>query len=367
MLIILLVGVILSKTNKILLPFFFSDGLREKEKKELFLMVKQVSTMKDNTYHLQRHIWNDVSEDWPFYTEEERQLFRRRKPQNLTPPGSDGSTGSVASGHSSSSSHPASPQPTLKRPASSSYLTGPSGDASPISDHHSSGAYAPNAKRKRVSNYIRPNGLSPMSNSRSPNPSMLNGSGGGHLGTQFEVAGSPSRGSVSSASNHVMHLAAESGESKTNAWLNKTASNQESTTSVMPPSAAASMMMAAPGDSNASSSSSSRNRFSRADFLTNFVRITDSEQRRIYKQEFNKDYKQYMSLHGKLDRVSQRFARLQNQLSHTPETSPEYQVRTLAEIIWFDAFIMKTYSVFIMKTPSVFYCVFIMKTSSSDN
>ena len=333
MLIILLVGVILSQTNKILLPFFFSDGLREKEKKELFLMVKQVSTMKDNTYHLQRHIWNDVSEDWPFYTEEERQLFRRRKPQNLTPPGSDGSTGSVASGHSSSSSHPASPQPTLKRPASSSYLTGPSGDASPISDHHSSGAYAPNAKRKRVSNYIRPNGLSPMSNSRSPNPSMLNGSGGGHLGTQFEVAGSPSRGSVSSASNHVMHLAAESGESKTNAWLNKTASNQESTTSVMPPSAAASMMMAAPGDSNASSSSSSRNRFSRADFLTNFVRITDSEQRRIYKQEFNKDYKQYMSLHGKLDRVSQRFARLQNQLSHTPETSPEYQVRTLSSLL----------------------------------
>ena len=80
--------------------------------------------MKDNTYHLKRDIWNDVSEDWPFYTEEERQAFRRRKPQNLTPPGSDGSTASMASGHSSSSSHPASPQPTLKRPSasSSSYL-----------------------------------------------------------------------------------------------------------------------------------------------------------------------------------------------------------------------------------------------------
>ena len=87
--------------------------------------------MKDNTYQLQRHIWNDVSEDWPFYTDEERQAFRRRKPQNLTPPGSDGSTGSAASGHSSSSSHPASPQPSLKR--SSAYLS--SGDASPLSDH----------------------------------------------------------------------------------------------------------------------------------------------------------------------------------------------------------------------------------------
>ena len=56
-----------------------------------------------------------MSEDWPFYTEEERQAFRRRKPQNLTPPGSDGgiSVSSFGSGHSSSSSHPGSPQPTV--------------------------------------------------------------------------------------------------------------------------------------------------------------------------------------------------------------------------------------------------------------
>ena len=38
----------------------------------------------------------------------------------------------------------------------------------------------------------------------------------------------------------------------------------------------------------------------------------------------------------------------------------------MAEIIWLDAFIMKASSVLIMKTPSVFYSVFIMKTSSSD-
>lgn len=295
------------------------DGIREKDKKDLFLLVKQVSTMKDNTYHLQRHIWNDVSEDWPFYTEEERQLFRRRKPQNLTPPGSDGSTGSVASGHSSSSSHPASPQPTLKRPASSSYLNGPSGDASPISDHHSSGSYAPTAKKKRVSNYIRQAGISPMSNSRSPNP-MLSGSAGGLGG--FEVVGSP-RGSSVSASNHVMHLATESGESKTNAWLNKT-TNQESTT---PPRGSAASMLAATsnGLGSENSNSSSKNRFSRADYLTNFVKITNSEQRRIYKLEFNKDYKRYMVLHGHVSRVSERFSKLQNKLSQTPETSAEYQ------------------------------------------
>lgn len=57
-------------------------------------ILKQVANMRDNTYHLQRHIWNDVQEDWPFYTEQERTMLRRRKPQNLTPPGSsDGSSG----------------------------------------------------------------------------------------------------------------------------------------------------------------------------------------------------------------------------------------------------------------------------------
>jgi len=33
--------------------------------------------MRDNTYHLHRHIWNDVHEDWPFYTEQDRQCLKR--------------------------------------------------------------------------------------------------------------------------------------------------------------------------------------------------------------------------------------------------------------------------------------------------
>jgi len=62
-----------------------------------------------------------------------------------------------------------------------------------------------------------------------------------------------------------------------------------------------------------------------ADFLTKFVRINSNEQRRLYKAEFNKDYNRYMVLHGQLERVSQRFARLQRKLKQTPESSSEYQ------------------------------------------
>lgn len=57
-------------------------------------LLKQVAAMRDNTFQLHRYLWNDVQEDWPFYSEQERTTMRRRKPQNLTPPGSsDGSTG----------------------------------------------------------------------------------------------------------------------------------------------------------------------------------------------------------------------------------------------------------------------------------
>lgn len=38
--------------------------------------LSQISTMRDNTYHLIRHMWNDVQEDWPFYSEQDRQMLK---------------------------------------------------------------------------------------------------------------------------------------------------------------------------------------------------------------------------------------------------------------------------------------------------
>ena len=108
----------------------FPDGVKDKDKKNIMGILRSVTDTKDNTYVLKRAFWNDVSEDWPFYTEEERQQFRRRKPQNLTPPGSDGgaSVSSIGSGHSSSSSHPASPQPTLTTSANIMHVSDPRPD-----------------------------------------------------------------------------------------------------------------------------------------------------------------------------------------------------------------------------------------------
>lgn len=67
-----------------------TEGIRDRERSIIMTVLKQVATVRDNTYELQRHIWNDVQEDWPFYTDQERAILKRRKPQNLTPPASDG-------------------------------------------------------------------------------------------------------------------------------------------------------------------------------------------------------------------------------------------------------------------------------------
>ena len=48
-----------------------------REKNGITSILKQISFMKDNCYHLNRAMWNEVNEEWPFYTESERQMLKR--------------------------------------------------------------------------------------------------------------------------------------------------------------------------------------------------------------------------------------------------------------------------------------------------
>jgi hypothetical protein len=152
-------------------------------------ILREVSELKNNCYELKRSVWNDIMEDWPFYSEAERAALRRRKPQNLTPPVSD--TGSTSSGHSPSSTNPASPPQItnpLKRHGSGSFYDLPS------SQHHhhhggiggggssssNSSASEPNPKKKRVSHYKRPDSAAGGSSSSSHSGSWMRGSGSQH-------------------------------------------------------------------------------------------------------------------------------------------------------------------------------------------
>lgn len=63
--------------NILLFVLNFLEGVKEREKQSIGSVLKSLSYMRDNTYHLHRHIWNDVHEDWPFYTEQDRQSLKR--------------------------------------------------------------------------------------------------------------------------------------------------------------------------------------------------------------------------------------------------------------------------------------------------
>ena len=136
--------------------------MKKKDQNNVMAVLREVSEAKNNSFELKRSLWNDVMEDWPFYTESDKAAMRRRKPQNLTPPVSD--TGSTSSGHSPSSTNPASP-PQITNPLKRQSYYEPSPEK--------------NAKKKRVSHYKREPGGPGFS--RSPygtSPMMMGGSGG---------------------------------------------------------------------------------------------------------------------------------------------------------------------------------------------
>lgn len=57
--------------------YIYIDGIKDREKQLVMTILKQISIFKNNEYVLLRGVWNDVQEDWPCYTEQERQLMKR--------------------------------------------------------------------------------------------------------------------------------------------------------------------------------------------------------------------------------------------------------------------------------------------------
>lgn len=248
-----------------------NDGMKEKDKKNISQLLREVSDCRNNVYELRRSMWNDVAEDWPFYTEQDRAQLRRNKPQNLTPPGSD--TGSTSSGHSPSSTNPPSPPPitnTLKR-------------------HTPFFPEASEAKKKRWSNYKRPGGSSSSSwDCKSPRLAGHNS-----LSPRLELDYEKVPATDDSAPD----------------W-GKWGQQDEERVSNSPDQSA--QMQLAPN----------RN----MDFITAYTSIVTLDQRQKYKADFNKSYPYYRKLHNVLDEVSKRFSHLENKLKQVSRGSEEFKV-----------------------------------------
>ena len=271
--------------------------------------------MKDNTYSLLRHLWNDVSEDWPHYSEQERQSFRRRKPQNLTPPCSDGSTSS--SGRSPASTHPASPPHVTSASSAASKMPYGMLDGEPAS------------KKRRVSNYVRP-------------PDMrvgdyLNG-GGGHSPNgvhsprtsplrhqqQHRIGRSPLRsppGRNSPNNRAVMEQRSSPYRPRSSSSRHRGGGGGEN--------GAAAAVIETPALSAAVMHSPDRRR-RMDDFSREFPPVASRQQRLRYKEEFNRNYANYRKLHSRLDGVSKRFAHLEALLKQETVGTEAYRVSTKA-------------------------------------
>ncbi|CAB3244696.1 unnamed protein product [Arctia plantaginis] len=131
-----------------------SEGIKEKERSLVNKILPHISTLKDNCYHLRRNVWNDVNEDWPFYSEEEKRMLKRRKPQNLTPPLSSDSANSLSPRASPSCSKRTStaPLPVPSLPPNSGAAAAASVSVLPsVAD-----VEPPAAKKQRISHYRRP-------------------------------------------------------------------------------------------------------------------------------------------------------------------------------------------------------------------
>ena len=58
-----------------------------------------------------------------------------------------------------------------------------------------------------------------------------------------------------------------------------------------------------------------------------YTTITNDAQRRQYKEEFISCYPEYKALHANMDKVTQKFSRLKDELSKHDKTSKEFRVR----------------------------------------
>ncbi|XP_058463810.1 RNA polymerase II elongation factor Ell isoform X2 [Malaya genurostris] len=254
------------------------DGVRGAEKNCITQVLKSISSMRDNVYYLHRHIWNDVQEDWPFYSEQDRQTLKRRKPQNLTPPlSSDG--GSSTSGQSPSSAHNGSSPPSSgKRPS----ITG--------NDDSSSVGSMPTSKKPRISHYKKD--ILPDINRSNVTPNAQESEDSG-VSLSYSLVPNDVARRIQQSTGDTTDMMAERDN-----YDDQISAYREDSKKV---------------------------KNLKDDFSDQFTRITSVEQRRQYKTEFDNDFQEYRRLHQIVEKVSRKFAQLEEDLQHERHNERRYK------------------------------------------
>uniref|UniRef100_A0A146MD56 RNA polymerase II elongation factor ELL n=4 Tax=Lygus hesperus TaxID=30085 RepID=A0A146MD56_LYGHE len=274
------------------------EGLSAKDRSNLTNTISSVASARDNSYHLLRHIWNDVQDDWPFYSEQDRVVLKRRKPENLTPPASsDGSSpSSVQPGSPPSAAEPITN--VAKRPG---YVDG--ADGLPT-------------KRQRISHYKKP---CSGSGGFGPPGGGGYGSGGGGNGNVNGYGGG--FGFVTSTTSPQQpHLPSPATARGAMPHPSPPTPPEE------PPVPAASPQSptySPPSSTTPIPSTQTQNVLPK--YMMDYTTIRDVVQRRKYKEDFNNNYKEYRQLHAMVEKVSKRFTQLDEKLKREERGSEGWQ------------------------------------------
>lgn len=256
-----------------------SEGLKEKERSMVNKLLPEIGTLKDNCYHLRRHIWNDVNEDWSFYTEEEKRMLKRRKPQNLTPPLSSDSANSL------------SPR------ASPGKRAGAADDA-------------PAVKKQRISHYRRP---SP------PSSGYATTSSGERHASDTEDDRAPVKKDNGYTLNFTTVKDLCPSPVKTNGFSRSSPPVEQTSITVKD------ITNPEPIENTALTSVPEENVTELVDLERQYPPITSSSTRRAYKNEFATLYSEYQALYERVARVAALFTSLEQQLKHAEPRSPQHR------------------------------------------
>ncbi|XP_033115301.1 RNA polymerase II elongation factor ELL-like [Anneissia japonica] len=222
------------------------DGISN-PKEKIGATLQQVAYLKDNTYSLQRHMYNEVKEDWSFYSSADRDIVKAKlqkhsnqRPSELKTPPKPPSVDKESKVVKQAVKRPILPEITdFKLP-----------------------------KIQRIAHSKRN-----LNDSKSCSPS--------------------SPGEVSTSRNS---------PKPDNGFVE---CNKE---------------QHAPSPSECVSSTSST-----PEYMSNFRKITNPEQRLKYKNVFNEEYKEYLNVYKKIENVQMKFSYLKESLSKVDVDSSEYE------------------------------------------
>ena len=62
-----------------LIIVYFTDGIKDKDKDTFGTTLQNVATLnpRDNKYYLSKHLYSEVSLDWPFYNDGDKDIVKR--------------------------------------------------------------------------------------------------------------------------------------------------------------------------------------------------------------------------------------------------------------------------------------------------